>query len=123
MPSHADRTSHPCEQRSRSRSDRRSGLSSTTRIFETSTALRIVAQDTGRTSSGKAVTERYSLETLAHTRLLTPVRRHWVEAGITTGIIAAAATAGALMGFGIRFGTPLRPFNTIAAELLGSRAV
>ena len=51
------------------------------------------------------------------------VRRHWIEAGITTGIIAAAATAGALMGFGIRFGTPLRPFNTIAASVLGATAV
>lgn len=46
-----------------------------------------------------------------------------MEAGVTTGIIAAAATAGALMGFGIRYATPLRPFNTIAAELLGSRAL
>jgi hypothetical protein len=45
-----------------------------------------------------------------------------VEAGITTGLIAAAATAGALMGFGIRFGTPLRPFNTIAATVLGAVA-
>jgi hypothetical protein len=50
------------------------------------------------------------------------VRRHWTEAGITTGLIAGAATAGALMGFGIHFGTPLRPFNTIAAEVLGSAA-
>jgi len=46
-----------------------------------------------------------------------------VEAGITTGLIAAAATAGALMGFGIRFGTPLRPFNTIAASVLGAIAL
>ena len=27
------------------------------------------------------------------------------------------------MGFGIRFGTPLRPFNTIAASVLGATAV
>jgi hypothetical protein len=55
--------------------------------------------------------------------LFSRVRRHWIEAGTTTGIIAAAATAGALMGFGIRFGTPLRPFNTIAASVLGATAV
>ena len=42
-----------------------------------------------------------------------------MEAGITAGLIAAAATGGALMGFGLRFGTPLRPFNTIAASVLG----
>src|SRR5689334_4080942 len=127
LPSHADRTSQPCEQRSRSRSDRRSGLSSTTRIFAASTALRIVAQDTGRISAGKCVrdtanahakktgpTKARTLEGSALPRLLYAVRRHWTEAGITTGLIAAAATAGALMGFGIHFVTPLRPFNTIA---------
>ena len=64
-----------------------------------------------------------ALEALCTTRLLSRVRRHWIEAGITTGIIVAAATAGALMGFGVRFGTPLRAFNTIAASVLGATAV
>lgn len=35
-----------------------------------------------------------------------------------TGLIAAAATSGALVGFGLRFGTPWRAFNTIAAATL-----
>jgi hypothetical protein len=42
--------------------------------------------------------------------------------GILTGALAAAATAGALLGFGIRQGTPARPFNSLAAVLLGDRA-
>ena len=37
-------------------------------------------------------------------------------------MIAGAATAGALIGFGVRFGTPLRPFNTVAAAVLGQFA-
>lgn len=39
--------------------------------------------------------------------------------GIATGLLAAAATGGALVGFGLRFGTPARPFNALAAYLLG----
>jgi hypothetical protein len=42
--------------------------------------------------------------------------------GILTGALAAAATAGALLGFGIQQGTPARPFNAIAALVLGDRA-
>ncbi|MFN2567282.1 MAG: hypothetical protein ABR499_19980 [Gemmatimonadaceae bacterium] len=42
--------------------------------------------------------------------------------GILTGTLAAAATAGALLGFGIQQGTPARPFNSIATLLLGDRA-
>lgn len=42
--------------------------------------------------------------------------------GPVTGIIAAAATGGALLGFGIRAGTPSRPFNGIATLVLGDRA-
>jgi hypothetical protein len=42
--------------------------------------------------------------------------------GILTGTLAAAATAGALLGFGIQQGTPARPFNAIASLLLGDRA-
>ena len=42
--------------------------------------------------------------------------------GVLTGALAAAATAGALLGFGIQQGTPARPFNLLAALLLGDRA-
>jgi hypothetical protein len=42
--------------------------------------------------------------------------------GILTGALAAAATAGALLGFGIQQGTPARPFNAVASLLLGDRA-
>jgi hypothetical protein len=42
--------------------------------------------------------------------------------GILTGALAAAATAGALLGFGIQQGTPARPFNVIASLVLGDRA-
>lgn len=59
-----------------------------------------------------------ALERTARADLLCPVRRSWLEAGWMAGLIAAAATSGALVGFGIRFGTPLRAFNTIAAALL-----
>ena len=38
------------------------------------------------------------------------------------GLLAAAATAGALVGFGLREGTPVRPLNGIARLVLGSRA-
>jgi hypothetical protein len=42
--------------------------------------------------------------------------------GITSGIVAASATAGALVGFGIRLGTPARVFNAIGSILLGPEA-
>ena len=47
----------------------------------------------------------------------TPLRR-----ALVVGTIAASATAGALVGFGLRQGTPLRPFNAVARLLLGARA-
>ena len=37
-------------------------------------------------------------------------------------MLAASATAGALVGFGLRQGTPSRPFNATARLLLGDRA-
>ena len=40
-------------------------------------------------------------------------------AGITAGIIAASATAGSLLGFGIHLGAPARLFNAVAAIVLG----
>jgi hypothetical protein len=42
--------------------------------------------------------------------------------GVLTGALAAAATAGALLGFGLRQGTPARPFNALAGLVLGDRA-
>src|SRR5687768_6410418 len=42
--------------------------------------------------------------------------------GVWIGLVAAAATAGALVGFGWVRGAPLQPLNTIAHILLGSRA-
>lgn len=38
------------------------------------------------------------------------------------GLLAAAATAGALVGFGLREGTPVRPLNGVARLALGARA-
>ena len=42
--------------------------------------------------------------------------------GVWIGLVAAAATAGALVGFGLVRGYPLQPLNTVAHVLLGSRA-
>jgi hypothetical protein len=42
--------------------------------------------------------------------------------GLWIGLIAAAATAGALVGFGWVRGTPVQPLNTLAHIVLGSRA-
>lgn len=55
-------------------------------------------------------------------RLLCAVHSDRIAAGITSGILAASATAGALLGFGLRLGAPARPFNAIAALLLGVNA-
>ena len=46
-----------------------------------------------------------------------------IRVGISTGLIAATATSGALVAIGSRTGTLARPFNAIAGHLLGvSRA-
>ena len=42
--------------------------------------------------------------------------------GVWIGLVAAAATAGALIGFGWVRGFPVQPLNTIAHVLAGSRA-
>ncbi|HEX2781669.1 MAG TPA: hypothetical protein VHM30_19345 [Gemmatimonadaceae bacterium] len=42
--------------------------------------------------------------------------------GMRGGAIAAAAVAGALLGFGLRDGMAARPFNAMAALVLGNRA-
>jgi hypothetical protein len=45
-----------------------------------------------------------------------------VREGVWAGLIAAAGTAGALIGFGAGRGAPARPLNSIAHLLVGSRA-
>lgn len=42
--------------------------------------------------------------------------------GIRVGLVAAAATAGALVGFGLARGMPVQPLNAVAHALVGSRA-
>ncbi len=42
--------------------------------------------------------------------------------GMWIGLVAAAATAGALVGFGWARGAPVHPLNTVAHILVGSRA-
>jgi hypothetical protein len=42
--------------------------------------------------------------------------------GVWIGLVAAAATAGALVGFGWARGAPLQPLNAVAHVLVGSRA-
>jgi hypothetical protein len=42
--------------------------------------------------------------------------------GVWIGLVAAAATAGALIGFGWARGAPLQPLNAVAHVLVGSRA-
>lgn len=42
--------------------------------------------------------------------------------GMRAGVVGAAAAIGALLAFGLREGMPSRPFNAIAALVLGSQA-
>lgn len=62
------------------------------------------------------------LECTGEPRLLCAVRSSRIDLGIATGLVAAAATGGVLVGLGLRFGTPARPFNALAAYLLGPAA-
>ena len=48
--------------------------------------------------------------------------RERIRNGFLAGAIAAAATAGALVAFGLRMGTPARPFNAIAQIAFGTGA-
>lgn len=50
------------------------------------------------------------------------VLRERVGRGLRAGIIAAAATAGVLIGFGIARGAPLQPLNAVAHLVIGTRA-
>ncbi|MEP6690737.1 MAG: hypothetical protein ABJD07_06235 [Gemmatimonadaceae bacterium] len=51
-----------------------------------------------------------------------PIARRIVTHGIVAGAVAAAATGGALIGFGRARGSAFRPLNAIAHAVLGSRA-
>src|SRR6478672_2906336 len=54
---------------------------------------------------------------------LSRVSENRVRDGIGFGVIAGAATAGALMGFGHARGATLQPLNAIAHMFAGSRAL
>ena len=45
-----------------------------------------------------------------------------IRLGFSAGIVAAAATTGALLGFGLRQGMPARAFNVAASLVLGDAA-
>ena len=53
---------------------------------------------------------------------LSRVRENRLRDGIGYGVIAGAATAGALMGFGHARGATLQPLNAVAHMFAGSRA-
>src|SRR5688500_7592703 len=53
---------------------------------------------------------------------LPPMLRLRVLRGVWIGLVAAAATAGALVGFGWVRDAPAQPLNAVAHVLLGSRA-
>ena len=48
--------------------------------------------------------------------------RQWIREGLRAGTIAAAATAGALVALGRAHGAALRPLNSVAHIVAGSRA-
>ena len=54
--------------------------------------------------------------------ILPPMLRDRLLLGVWVGIVAAAATAGTLIGFGWTRGSPLHPLNTVAHIVIGSRA-
>lgn len=50
------------------------------------------------------------------------MRRERIVSGITAGLIPAAATTGMFWGYGVRFGAPLRVFQTIGKIVLHAGA-
>ena len=54
--------------------------------------------------------------------ILPPMLRDRLLVGVWIGLVAAAATAGTLIGFGWTRGSPLHPLNTVAHIVIGSRA-
>lgn len=57
------------------------------------------------------------------TRFLSAVFRERVRQGVLAGWVAAAATAGVLIGFGRARGAALAPINAVAHMVVGSRAL
>lgn len=53
-------------------------------------------------------------------RFLSGVLTTQIRAGVRAGLIAAAATAGALVGFGIRHDDAMRPFAALGATVLAT---
>lgn len=49
--------------------------------------------------------------------------RDRIATGLRLAAVVAAAVAGALVGLGARAGAPARPFNSLAAPVLGARAL
>lgn len=49
--------------------------------------------------------------------------RERIATGVRLAAVVAAAIAGALVGLGVRAGTPARPFNTLAVPVLGASAL
>lgn len=54
--------------------------------------------------------------------MLSPVLNTRFIRGARAGVVGAAAATGALLAFGLRQGMPARPFNAVAALLLGTGA-
>ena len=54
--------------------------------------------------------------------MLSPVLKPRFVRGARAGVVGAAAATGALLAFGLRQGMPARPFNAVAAILLGDAA-
>ena len=54
--------------------------------------------------------------------MLSPVLNTRFVRGARAGVVGAAAATGALLAFGLRQGMPARPFNAVAALLLGNGA-
>lgn len=63
-----------------------------------------------------------ALPTVSTTRLLIPVFRDRVRAGIFAGLISAAATAGVLVAFGMGQRRPFLAFNIAAHGFFGEQA-
>jgi hypothetical protein len=64
----------------------------------------------------------HPLERAKLVTILPAMLRDRLLRGVWIGLVAAAATAGALVGFGWVRGAPLQPLNTVAHVLVGSRA-
>ena len=98
-------------------------VSSVARMRLSSMTSTFAADGTGMfTSYDRRRNGQVALEAFPARRLLSRVNESRVRLGIAAGLVAAAGTTGALLGFGLRQGMPARPFNVAAAVLLGDAA-